>query len=133
MTNKNLNDFDKKTRDSADALLSRVPPIEIPSDPIATWEYVVHLALTTDLLIQRNGKSLSLEKRSAIIDWFTVNIYNLKQISVRTLINVRDTFATSSPELVDSDLGLLLKPHEQRSDRQGLPRQDWAALRQALC
>lgn len=132
MTNKNLHEFDKKTHDHAEALLSRVPPIMIPDDPIASWEYVVWLALTTDIITQFKGKTLPLNRRVAVIDWFTDNLHNLANVSVRTLEKVRDIFATSSSELLLSDLDLLLKPMAKRTDRQGPRQLDWASLRKAL-
>jgi hypothetical protein len=132
MTNKNLHDFDRKMQDHAEALLSRVPPIMIPDDPIAVWEYVIWLALTTDVITYHQGVSLPLAKRVAIIDWFTANLHNLANVSVRTLEKVRDDFATSNDELLDEDLELHLKPKGKRVEMPGPRQLDWAALRIAL-
>lgn len=132
MTNKNLHEFDRKMQDHAEALISRVPPIMIPDDPIAIWEYVVWLALTTDVITYFKGMSLSLAKRVAIIDWFTANLHNLANVSVRTLEKVRDDFAASSDELLQKDLELHLKPLGKRTDKPGPRQLDWAALRNVL-
>lgn len=131
MTNKNLNEFDNKTRDHAEALLSRIPAIEVPSGIEATWEYVVHLALTTNLLAHPK-RSLSLAQRGAVIEWFTANLYNLKQVSVRTMLNARDAFAMPDLAFLREDLSSLLKPTIARVDRPAPRQLDWSALRVAL-
>lgn len=132
MTNKNLHEFDRKMQGHAEALKSRVPPIMIPDDPIAIWEYVVWLALTTDVITYFKGNALPLPKRVAVIVWFTDNLHNLANVSVRTLEKVRDDFATSSEDLLREDLELHLKPVEKRSDKPGPRQLDWTALRKAL-
>lgn len=132
MTNKNLHEFGRAMQEHAEALKSRVPPIMIPDDPIAIWEYVVWLALTTDVITYFKGKSLPLAKRVAIIEWFTANLHDLANVSVRTLEKVRDDFATSSDELLHQDLELHLKPKGKRSMESGPRQLDWAALRMAL-
>lgn len=132
MTNKNLHEFDRKMMDHAEALLSRVPPIMIPDEPLAVWEYVVWLALTSDVITYHKGQSLPLDMRAAMIDWFTDNLHNLANVSVRTLEKVRDDFATSREDLLLEDLDLHLKPKAKRTDKPGPRLLDWAALRKAM-
>ena len=132
MTNKNLHEFDRKMMDHAEALLSRVPPIMIPDDPLSVWEYVVYLALSTDVINYHKGKSLPLAMRAQIIEWFSANLYNLANVSVRTIEKVRDDFATSSPGMLSEDLELHLKPPSKRTDKPGPRQLDWAALRTAF-
>lgn len=132
MTNKNLHEFDRKMIDHAEALLSRVPPIMIPDDTLAVWEYVTHLALTSDVITYHKGLSLPLDMRAAIIDWFTDNVHDLANVSVRTLEKVRDDFATSSEDLLLEDLELHLKPKSKRTGKPGPRLLDWASLRKAL-
>lgn len=132
MTNKNLFEFDRNMRDHAEALLSRVPPISIPNDPLALWEYVVWLALTTDLISKHRGRSLPLSLRATIIEWFTANVHKLANVSVRTLEKIRDDFATSSHDLLAEDLELHLKPVGKREAKIAPRQLDWIALRKAL-
>lgn len=129
MTNKNLHDFPRDMKDHAEALFSRVPPIMIPTDPLVAWEYVVWLALTTDLLTHHRGNSVPLIIRSEAIEWFTSNLHDLPQVSVRMMTNILDVMVTRNLSEVNRDLDLLLKPSAQRCNKRGPQSQDWMRLR----
>lgn len=116
-----------------DAVRSRVRPIEIPADRYLLWEYTVHLALTTDLLLKdAYGQTIPLSTRSEMIDWFTRNMMRLSQVSIRTMLNVKNTFVVQKPELRRDDLDLLLAPHSQWGRGHPPQLQDWSKLRREL-
>ena len=116
-----------------DAVRSRVRPIEIPTDRYLLWEYTVHLALTTDLLLKdSHGQTIPLNVRSEMIDWFTRNMMRLSQVSIRTMLNVKDTFVVQKPELRRDDLDLLLAPQSQWGHGHPPQLQDWSKLRREL-
>ena len=115
------------------AIKSRMQVVEIPDDPDLAWEYTIWLALTTHLLTKDNkGVNVPLTKRVAIIDWFTANQKKLEQVSVRTLVRVRDAMVNGNPALCTHTLNLLLV--DRHNWRAGMPpqQQDWGALRMEL-
>ena len=130
MTNIQLSDLNGQ---DAEAVRSRVMPIEIPSDPYVAWEYTVFLALTTDILLRnRCGQTVSLVKRSQVIKWFTSHVWKLDQVSPRRLKQVFDAFTGAKPHLLQDKLSLLLKPKAKWGCRQPPQQQDWSALRREL-
>lgn len=48
-TNKRIDGFSAAKRPHIEALFDRQPPIVVPDDPYASWEYACYLALTTGM------------------------------------------------------------------------------------
>ena len=137
LTNKNLHDFNPKEHQHFNALFSRIQPIHIPDDPIAAWEYTVHLALTSQMMTVpvRVGKSIglggaSLSARVRAVEWFTANLHNLSQVSPRTLQNAARTITTS--DMIDADLALMLVPEDRRTTTPIVPQHDWQSIMLAM-
>lgn len=83
---------DQQIQIQLDALFSRKAPVEIKGNREELWEYTVYLALTSNLINNfRYGKisyGASLSSFSTAIDWFSSNIWNLKEVSPRSLEKV---------------------------------------------
>lgn len=132
MTNRNLDDLGKD-REHAEALFaSRVLPINLTNDPLAVWEYCVWLALDGHLLDNgSDGEGLTIDTRAKALDWFTDNLWNLKQVSVRTLEHVKNEFANPKTDFLKANLNLLLRPKADRTGHHTPQKPDWAALKTA--
>jgi len=130
MTNMQLTEL---PGDSVDAVRSRCRPIEIPPDRYTAWEYVVWLALTSDLLTWDNHQQpVPLKLRSEMIDWFTRNMMRLQQVSVRTMKNVMGTFLLAKPHLLQAELSQMLAPKHLWKHGHPPQLQDWGKLRREL-
>lgn len=91
-----LQDLDPKHQTQARALFDRQSPVEIIGDTIDLYDWTVHLALTTSLIDQCDfgGASycMSLADLHDALEWFRLNLWNLKSVSPRTLQKVAGWF-----------------------------------------
>jgi hypothetical protein len=135
MTNTNLHDMPKENRNHANALFSRIQPILIPDDKLEAWQYAVWLAMEKNVINTAAGKTVSLTDRSRALAWFTANIWNMDQVSIRTLKAItKEMVLARSPEKLAAKLDALLLPVSQRSDARPVPKQsaeDFRAIKLA--
>lgn len=122
MTNTNLHSMPKANVSHANALFSRIQPILIPDDRMLAWEYCVWLAMEKNVINTVAGKTVSLADRAKALEWFTANLWNMDQVSVRTMMAiVKEMVLARSPAKLEAKLETLLLPVAQRSYARPVP------------
>lgn len=123
-----------------DALFSRKRPVVLKGNREELWEYSVALALKSNLLknIIVGGRNYigSLSAFAKAIDIFTQNIWNLEEVSPRSLENIYKYICEnidgviSNSELEIEISSLMMTQPQQNA---GLPDlEDWAELRRQM-
>jgi len=125
-----------------EALFNRSPPVTVPDDPFALWEWSVYLALTSHLTreVRLRGvgagkprdESNPLTVQAKALDWFTRNVDRLRVISPRTLKAVAQFMGRAHrgdmpPLVLEEELSALLVD-EARSGLPTMPTLDWPRL-----
>lgn len=137
--NADIDVADRATRTQLDALFSRQRPVRVSGSKKALHEYSVMVALTTNLLknYHRGGRAYggSLESFSEAIDFFTENMWNLEEVSPRSLQKIYFLICEHRAGQLSFD-NLSVELHSLLSSgppqTSGLPQlEDWGALRRA--
>lgn len=125
-TNKRIDGFSAAKRPHIEAVFDRQPPIVVPEDPHASWEYACYIALMTGMNRRtQSGDGISLAVQVRALEWFTENAYMLTVIGPRALHQIADTMAMRMPQWAEErELRTLLGNTGRRMNR-STEQHDW--------
>ncbi|WP_346034046.1 hypothetical protein, partial [Erythrobacter westpacificensis] len=128
-TNRKVDAFPEAKKPHIEAVFDRQPPIVVPDDPYASWEYACYLALNTDMNRRTNaGDRIALDVQVRALEWFTENAHRLAVVGPRALHRAADTMAMGLDKWAeDFALGILLAKKAKRLNRQP-DQHDWKRL-----
>ena len=99
----------------ADALFSRNPPVVIPDDAEAIFEWTVYLALTTTLISNTlTGKRIDLVIAERAVNWFSQNYARLRTPGPRALQNIARDIIDFRGRVLETALEQHLAPRPVR-------------------
>lgn len=128
-TNRKIDAFSAGKRPHIEAVFDRQPPIVVPDDPYASWEYACYLALMTDMnRTTRMGRPISLAVQVRALEWFTDNARHLTVIGPRALHQAAETMSMAMPDWAEErELRTLLSKKSRTMNRQ-VEQHDWLRL-----
>jgi hypothetical protein len=80
------------------AVFDRVPPLVVPINAYASWEYACLLAITTPMNRYTNvGRAISLDVQVRALEWFTDNAHSLAVVGPRALHGAAEIMSMNMP------------------------------------
>jgi hypothetical protein len=128
-TNRKVDAFSKAKMPHIEAVFDRQPPIVVPDNPFASWEYACYLALTTDMNRKTcAGDRIALDVQVRALEWFTDNAHRLTVVGPRALHRAAETMAMGLATWAeDYALASLFAKKARHFGRQP-EQQDWKRL-----